>query len=113
MLENEFVLRFSADSTAAAVLAPSLAVRGRSVLLLCLTRPAGGKLLLSKGKQCVDARSFVRIRHEITRSFGGLMPFFFFPLASQTFSLFKEEGGEAVANSQDNSCPHFYGAGKP
>lgn len=78
MLENEFVLRFSADSTAAAVLAPSLAVRGRSVLLLCLTRPAGGKLLLSKGKQCVDARSFVRIRHEITRSFGGLMPFFFF-----------------------------------
>lgn len=111
MLENEFVLRFSADSTAAAVLASSLAVRGRSVLLLCLTRPAGGKLLLSKGKQCVDARSFVRIRHEITRSFGGLC--LFFPLASQTFSLFKEEGGEAVANSQDNSCPHFYGGGKP
>lgn len=43
----------------------------------------------------------------------GAYAFFFFPLASQTFPLFKEEGGEAVANLQDNSCPHFYGAGKP
>lgn len=35
----------------------------------------------------------------------------FFSLASQT-SLFKEEGNKAVANSQDNFCPHFYGGGR-